>query len=465
MAQNSFGALHSNYTPTNSVFINPSSMLDAKTWLDINIVGVGAFANNNLVALRDNHLLSAINDDLNDEDLIYRQGRNKYAAFTKAFVLGPSAVWSQGDHAAGLSIQARSYTAAQSIPTFFGPFIEEGVAGYTPQHGIDYSVKKLRLASLNFAEIQGSYAYTFYKKRRDMLMGGISVKKFFSLGGAAATVDEFNFNVLNDSVAQIYLTNADAMYAMDQGLYAKGGMGLDIGFTYQKMLGEATTYLPNSPRNGCRYLPYKYKIGLSVIDIGSVKFDPDQLQYVGYNFSDYTWFNYNDADIDEDNATELFINQEANPEDGAVEKTDRIRLPTFASLQVDYNLYASRVYVNATIVQSIPQGKKTFGIRHANSFSLTPRYESKWIDFALPFSMYDYKYAQLGASLRIAYFTIGTDKLINMFFDSDMFGSDVYVYIKIPLFYHPKCKKKMKGNKTYDPGMIRRRSNSCDAYN
>ncbi len=465
-AQNQFGALHSNYTPTNSVFINPSSMLDAKTWLDINIVGVGAYANNNLVAAGDNHAFRILSEqNLDEESLVYAQGRKRYAAFTKAFVLGPSAVWSQGDHAAGLALQMRSYTAAQRVPTYFGPFIENGVAEYTPQHGIDYSVQNLRVASLNFGEIQGSYAYTFLKHRRNMLMGGVSLKKFFSIAGGAANVYDFDFNVLNDSVARIYQAKADAMYTDNPRFNPGGGFGMDIGFTFQKMLGEASSYYPNSPKMGCRYLPYKYKIGVSVIDIGSVKFDPDDLQYVGYNFENYTWYNYNDPDIDEDNATDIFINQESDPENGEVKNPQKISLPTFFSVQADYNLWASRVYVNATLVQGIPHGKRSFGIRHANSLALTPRYESKWIDFALPFSLYEYRYAQLGASLRIAYFTIGTDKLIDLFFDNKMYGSDIYVYVKIPFFYHPKCRSKLKRTDSYNPGFIKRRSHPCDAYN
>ncbi len=62
LGQNAFGTLHSNFTPTNSVYINPSSTLDAKVWLDINIVGAGSYANNSLVYLQDQSWFSLLRD-------------------------------------------------------------------------------------------------------------------------------------------------------------------------------------------------------------------------------------------------------------------------------------------------------------------------------------------------------------------------------------------------------------------
>ena len=93
--QNALGTLHGNYTPTNSVYVNPSSMLDAKVWLDINIVGAGSYVNNNLVYLEDQSWLGLIRD-LNkvrkgeltedqlpsEEDIGYDQGHKNYHLYS-----------------------------------------------------------------------------------------------------------------------------------------------------------------------------------------------------------------------------------------------------------------------------------------------------------------------------------------------------------------------------------------------
>ena len=70
----------------------------------------------------------------------------------------------------------------------------------------------------------------------------------------------------------------------DSVKYNKGGSGFDLGFTYQKTLENCDSYLPHTPKSSCRYIPYKYKLGISLIDVGSVKFEQEKINYNGYNF-------------------------------------------------------------------------------------------------------------------------------------------------------------------------------------
>ncbi len=466
-AQEQFGAVFSNYTPTTSVHYNPSSMLDAKVWLDINIVSAGAYANNNLAYLKDNSYWNLYRTDgagVTDDDIGFNQNRKKYGAYSRAFASVLSGVWSQGDHAAGLSFNVWSYTAARNVPDYMAKFIEHGFTSYDIQHNIDYSMKNVNVSSVNYGEIKASYAYTFLKKRRDMFMGGISVKKFLSIGGAAVNGYNFDFDVRSDTMMQVYDLNVDAMATLEPELYVKGGMGLDLGFTYQKMLSECSSYLPNTKRNGCRYIPYKYKLAASIIDIGSIKFNPDTRSFAGYSFSNYDWYYYT-REPDEDSVLNIFQYQEGDIDNGRVKKTDRIHLPTSLILKADYNLWASRVYANAMLVQGIPVSKEKFGMRKANSLMVGLRYESKFFDIGLPLSLYEYTRPQLGLSVRIAFLTVGTDKLLNIVNKhGDIYGGDIYFHLKIPFYYHPKCKDKIKsGHGAYDPSRIKKKK-TCEAY-
>lgn len=467
-AQEQYGACFSNYTPTTSVHYNPSSMLDAKTWLDINIVSAGAYGINNLVYLNNNsywHLYRTKGANVTDSDLGYNQNHHKYGGYTRAFASVLSGVWSQGDHAAGLSFNVFSYSAVRGIPDYAARFIQYGVPDYTVQHNIDYSMKNFNAASVNYGEIKLSYAYTFWKKHRNMWMGGVSLKKMLSIAGGALNGYNANFDVRSDTLVNLYELNADAMYSGDPKLYAKGGIGFDIGFTYQKMMGDCSNYFPNSKKGGCRFLPYKYMLAASVIDIGSVKFDQGTRQFAGYGFSNYDWYNYKQTQGDQDNPTGLFQNQEPDITSGRVKKTDRIQLPTALILQGDYNLWASKLYANAMITQGIPVNKNKFGMRRANSLMVGVRYESKWFDVSMPLSLYEYRMPQLGLSVRVAYLTIGTDKLLSVFNRrGDLYGGDLYVHLKIPLYYHPACKERIKsGRGGYDPFKIKKRK-TCEAY-
>ncbi len=464
VGQNAFGALHSNYTPTNSLYVNPSSILDAKVWLDINIIGAGVYLNNDFVHLNNHSLASVASEgtkgtsSIVETDVDFNQSRKKYHAYNRNFVAAPSVVWSQGDHAAALSIGGRSYTGLRNLPDFAARFIEYGVPDYPTQHDINYTASNVRLASLSFVEIKLTYAYTFLKKRRNMFMAGATFSKFFSVAGGAANIYNFNILVDNDSIIDVFNLEADAVYAWNKNINAKGGWGMDFGFTFQKMLRDATSYYPNSPKMGCTNIPYKYKIGLSIIDVGNVKFDP--ILYQGYNFDQYTWLNYADQEINDDNPADLFAPQEPDIGNGRVKNPNKIRLPTFVSAQFDYNLWASRVYINGTIIQGFGVAKNKFGLRHANSLSVTPRFESYWFDFALPFSLYEYRHPQLGASMRLGPLTLGTDKLINWLFKSKIYGADIYLYLKVPIRYHPSCKDRQKGQRGGRGGRGRGRDNS-----
>ncbi len=464
-SQNNFGSLQSNYMPTNSVFINPSSMLDAKVWLDINIVGAGSYVNNDLVYLQKQSWLGIARDarrgtvNISEDDIQFNQSRNKYHAYNRNFVHTLAAVWSQGDFAAGLSTGVRSYTDVRGVPDYVAQFIENGVADYVVQHDIRYQMERLRIASSQFGEIKGSFAYTFKKHGRDMFMAGVSISKFFPLAGGGANIYDVDFIVDNDSLIQYNDFTVDAMYTPNPQFNTGKGWGFDLGFTYQRMLGEASVYYPNSAKYGCRQNPYKFKLGVSIMDLGSIKFPEDQIQYAGYNFSNFNWEQYQDAEANEDNVTDLYAQQEENIQQGEVRQPNKMSLPTFMSVQFDYNLWASRVYVNGTIIQGIPAGRRTFGVRHANSLSVTPRYESYWIELALPFSLYEYRYPQMGAAVQLGPLTVGTDKLISWISRTDLYGVDIYMHLKIPIQYNPKCRQRFKGRGGRG-GPFRRKDNS-----
>ena len=421
-------------------------MLDAKVWLDINIVGAGSYVNNDLIYLEDQNWLGIARDarrgtiDIRDEDILFNQSRNKYHAYNRNFVHGLAVVWSQGDHAAGLSTTVRSYTDVRGIPDYVAQFIENGVPDYVVQHDINYQLERARVATSQFGEIKGSYAYTFLKRSRDMFMGGISISKFFPIAGGGANISNVDFIVDNDSVINFNDFQVDAMYTPDPQFRTGKGWSLDLGFTYQRMLGEASTYYPNSAKYGCRDNMYKYKIGVSIMDVGSIRFPEEDILYAGYNFSDYDWVGYQDTEPNEDNVVDLFAQQEDNIEQGNVRQPNKMRLPTFISAQFDYNAWASKIYVNATWVQGIPQGKRVFGVRHANSLSVTPRYESYWVDFAIPFSLYEYRYPQMGAALRLGPITLGTDKLWSWIAKTKLYGADIYAHVKIPIRSNPRCR-------------------------
>lgn len=450
-SQNTFGSINSNYSPTNSVSLNPSSISNSKTFLDVNLIGAGVYANNNLLMIPNNNFFSFLTTGTRPQksDLFFDQNtlnqKEVINLYSRIFIAGPGFIMTQGDHSGGLSFNNRSYAAIQNIPYFIGNYAQRGLVDFPRQQGKDFNAKNMRYAAFNFSEIKASYSNTFYKKDKNIIAAGISIKKFYSLAGGAANINDLSFNVHNDTALSVYNFDADRIRTSG-GLYRKGGMGLDLGITYQKMLVNAGGYLPHMVKSGCRYIPYKYKVGFSIIDIGSVKFDETKLSYNGYNYKDIEINGYEGITTNPDSVANIFSSQD-DLKTGLVKKTNKIMLPTFISAQVDYNLWASALYINAMIVQGLPHSSNKFGIRHANSLSITPRFETRLVDVAIPFSLYEYTKAQLGLSCRLGPVTIGSDKFINCIINSDLYGGDIYVYFKAPLIYHPKCREMVLNRK------------------
>lgn len=461
-AQENYGSLNSNYMPTNSVMINPSSMLDVKTRFDINVVSAGAFLMNNIVYLENTSLRSYLAEKRYEEDFSFeiKLNRRKYHAYNRNMAHGPGFVFSQGDHAFGLGLSVKSYTHVRNIP---GEVITAIATMEVPE---DKSVqgKNISMASMAFGDIKFSYAYTFLKRKRELFMGGISLSKFIPIRAVASKIRAVNAEILNDSTGFVFDVDADNVYLNPDSIVLFSNFGVDLGFTYERMQSESYNYMPNSGKNNCRRNYYLYKIGVSLMDLGSLKFLEEEVEYIGLKATDY---DFTREEFSEDNLNPFEMIQgnavvTTDPSAAFIRKLNKVRLPSYASLQVDYNAWNNKFYLNLTWVQRLPQSSKAWGISRGNSLALTPRYESRLFEAALPLSLYEYAYPQVGLMLRFWFLSLGTDKLGSLLFDSDVYGSDFYFALKIPIVYHPDCRDGQKDRFNYYPRKFRWRSKSCN---
>ncbi|MFK8039077.1 MAG: DUF5723 family protein [Crocinitomicaceae bacterium] len=454
-AQEKFGAVHSNYSPTNSVHLNPSSMLDAKTWLDIHVVGLGTYLNNNFAAVQNRSIIDLIGaGGINTDQMGYNVTRNKYHAYSRTNISSLSAVLSQGDHAFGMSYNLFAYADIRKVDNSIALPLSQFFQNQNVTDFTDLNIEKLRANVTSYGEAKLSYAYTFKKIYRNMMMFGVSAKKIFPIAGGAAKIADANYTIQSNDLLAINNFQGDVMFGQATGFSLLGGMGLDLGFTYQNMKERCSNYFPNSSKSGCSPKFYKYKLGISIIDIGYVKFNESSTSTYAVDVDSVIF------DPGRDNFQTELGNVTTGDEASGINKPNKMGLPTVVSLQFDYNIWANKFYVNGTVVYGVPPFPKNYGVRRANSLSVTPRFETKWFDVALPFSMYEFRQPQLGLSMRLYFLTIGTDKLLNIFVPSDIYGADIYAQLKVPLFRNPKCKDKGFNSKKGR----RKRKNLCDAY-
>ena len=454
LGQDNFGAVHSNYSPTNSVHLNPSSMLDAKTWLDIHIVGFGSYVNNNFAAIENESWLNVSQQrQIDINQFLFNTNRNNYHFYNRTNVGALSAVLSQGDHAFGLSFNSFAYADIRRVDNSLAEPLAQILRNQTPTVFTGFDIEKLRANASGYAETKLSYGYTYNKMQSNMLMFGVSLKKIFPLAGGGGKISEANYTVLPADFVAINRFVGDVMYNQSPEFTLLGGMGIDLGFTFQKMQERVTTYLPNSPKNGCNPKFYKYKIGVSLLDFGTIKYNENNSEIFAVDIDSLL--------IGPNEDIENVLNSVTTGEEiGAISRPHKMSLPTVLSLQLDVNVWNNMFYINGTIIQGIPPFANSFGVRRANSVSVTPRFETKWFDVAIPFSLYEYKQPQMGLSMRLYLLTIGTDKLLSMFMPSNLYGADIYAQLKVPLFKNPNCKDRGFNSKK----ARRKRSKLCDAY-
>jgi outer membrane protein OmpA-like peptidoglycan-associated protein len=181
---------------------------------------------------------------------------------------------------------------------------------------------------------------------------------------------------------------------------------------------------------------YKLKVGLSLLDIGRVKFKK------GEKSGDFTanirlWdlSNVDPSNIEsfDDTLRKKFVEQPSP-------STFKMNLPTTLSAQIDYNIYKD-FYVNFTPYYVFQFRKKATRVHDITTFSLTPRWDHKWFGVFVPISYDAMRNSKVGLALRLGPIILGTNNLAPFIGRKDLYGADVYVMLKIPIMYkRPKDK-------------------------
>ena len=100
-------------------------------------------------------------------------------------------------------------------------------------------------------------------------------------------------------------------------------------------------------------------------------------------------------------------------------------------MQADYAL-VPYVYLNGLLVQRVPFGNVS--LSRGNLLAFTPRFEHRWFSAALPISLYNYSDMRVGAAVRLAFFTIGSENLGSIIGNDNFTGTDLYFALRINPF-------------------------------
>lgn len=414
-SQEKIGVITDNYLPVNQLSNNPAAIVDQKPWLSINVLGAHLFARTNFMFIEDSRLRISMDEPTWGFEAPSKNGK----AFMHAEILGPSATMSYREHGFGFHTSIRTYANINKVPAILGDLITD--QDLVNVEDGTYEINNGRIKQMTWGELGFSYGRMIYKRDRVLINGAATINRLNGIFHTNMIINNADVEVVNQEGT---LRNLDGKYAYSDPNWGAGkGWGLNTGVVYKKMLPKynVDNYYAHSRKSGCKQPKYLYKVGVSLVDLGYIRFKDGSRTA---NLSDTATV----RDLEKGTASVL----------GVDETKFTAILPTALSIQVDYRIQEN-IYINSTWIQkvSIPS---TFGVERSNVFSISPRYESSWITASMPLSLSNYTTPQLGLYVRFGPLAIGTDHLSPFIIKRDIKAADLYVYLNIPIKKSPECR-------------------------
>ncbi len=475
-AQNYLGVMTSNYGGVMSTDLQPASFVDGRFLFDLNLGSVNVNTYQNFVSFNtsgmpggwlksfkndeaynswalpdstfmDRHIVKRYADNSND-----KMGANinlQMDLFNFAFHINSKI-------AIGLKAKARSITNIGNVDPSFAILIEQGL-DYPSLWNQKIDEQFLNVNHLTWAEVGFNYGQVVLDQEEHFLKLGTTIKYLKGYSAAYFQTSNLQFNLKNNDTTQLLTGNFNYGYSdnlpgliengLDNKFNSNFGVGLDLGFVYEwrpkykdfkyDMDGETNLWMKNKNK-------YKAKVGISLIDLGSMRFKKGGLSR---NFSvnnsspfDLQSFSAVSSLSDFDQILDSLINESSAAgntnwtSEQSPNSTFVMRTPTALSLQLDYQL-GKYFYVNVSGVMNVILKKKDTKVIVPNQLSITPSFDWSWFGLFLPISMNEYSGFKTGLASRLGPLSIGITDFRTLFSVGKVRGAEFYLGLRLPILY------------------------------
>jgi len=433
LSQDKLGYISSTYAGVSSIYTNPTNLLNSKIFVDINIVGASLFVENNLVYFPKKEfapVFKKFTDPVQNLKEVTKRG------FLNLKIEGPSVGVSFDNFSFGFFVNGRVMLAAKVSKDLATLAIKNS----SQNNFIGKSVKNQNafFSAGAWVEFGVNAAYMYRRNHYSFRNVGVNLKYLVGIIHTDIRLNDLDYDITNDNT--IDNVHVKAAYKFNEPNWNAGkGFAVDLGWSYSRMLDPVSNYYPNNKKaNGCKHIDYKFKFGVSITDLGFINYKKN---------ASVKKVEYEDGGINLDsskiNSVESFDTEISNAGNGLkVKSKDKFIaiMPVGLSAQYDYN-FENKFYLNSILII----GPYIFGnVKRPDMLATTLRYDRKYFGAAIPLSLYDWRYPQLGFSLRFGTnFIIGTDRAGFIFGTlRDTYGADIYFNLKIALFKHCGGKKR-----------------------
>ena len=429
-AQNYTALLSDNYKGVFSVLRNPASSMQSPIKIDIHFFGIGANVGNDYYGIP---LFEALGGayNFNDEASITSSTDNN--AYAQVDILGPSVLFSLNEESkAAIFTRVRSFSGAYGIN---GTDLKTLIDGFDQVQDFSISEQSLSIHQNIWAEIGLSYSRTLYNEKQHLITGGASIRYLQGLGSAYAHSEDFSidYNATSEEVTTTgaleygYSDNLEDDFGDFEIQKDAWGIGVDLGIEYEwrpkKGKGKSKDIYPFPGAKKKQDFEYLLKLGLSITDLGTLKYDNTAKTY-----------DLNQTVLQSEfEAIEDAEDIEAIYGVPTISKASDATLPTMLHFTADWSI-RKNIYLNLNTDFSLVASQKANSNSFANMVTLTPRFEKKWFGVQLPISYQEYTGVNCGIGLRAGPLYVGSNSLVGALFSDELKGADIYLGLKIPVF-------------------------------
>tara|TARA_R110002096_G_scaffold74101_1_gene175571 strand:+ start:118269 stop:119693 length:1425 start_codon:yes stop_codon:yes gene_type:complete len=447
-AQDESGLRIGNYSGVNGLMSNPAFSNSSFLSWDLNLIAGGFFVYNGYQYIENTNLIhSIINRDKltfnsSNPELIASQPSDPlyfdffdpirdFDASVNTFITGPSLSLRFRKFATGIYINNRFAFGGNNLDPDLS---EPSLGNWQPFE--QKSFDPMDAAGMAWTEIGINFSTNIQKRRDRIISLGINLK--YNIGYDGFYVDNPNQGeVLALSDTHQVASGGPVEYAFSTGLardnstYDPGirgrGFGMDIG---------ASLILRSTDSR-----PYRYKIGLSIMDLGYVHFT-DNAEFHRIPASTDVEIDY--LDLISTLTIEKLVTKASeqvlgDPSASLVGSDFNILTPLALNFSIDYSIH-KYWYWASQIVRRMDITANT--IERENLLMSSLRYENQTYEFGANFLLYNDVHPRMGIWARLGPFTIGSDNIGSILWkQSKLTGTDIYFAIKLNRY-----KKKYREN-------------------
>ena len=471
-SQDFVGFNQSNYAGVTGIYQQPASIVDGRMKFDMNLVGLNVGFYNNYIGIdrsafkREKDVngkttMPAFDDTLFAQKYLTERisGRDKSIYLTNR-ITGPSfMIPINRKNAIAFSSCVRNYVNIDGISPDLAKLAYSEFQ-YPSLWVTRLQNKNLSIQEMSWAEYGLTYARVIKDDNEHYMKAGVTVKLLQGIQSTYMFIKNLDYDVYTSDTLSIF--SSDVKYGHSDNLTFKDikfgesntgtkvfdysqsypGIGFDFGFVYEwrpdykkykyDMDGEKDLWRNDKNK-------YKLKVGLSVTDLGSIKFKKGATS--GDFTADVSLWNLKPISPKSVGEFDDTLKTRFNGNFGGGESY-KMNLPTAISAQIDYQVWKD-FYVNLTPFIAMQFKNNDTKVHDISSITLTPRYDWKWAGIFIPVQYNFLDGFRAGAAVRLGPIVVGSSNLAPLVGQKTVYGADIYAMLKLPIPYgKPKDKDK-----------------------